>query len=69
MYNSGRLTHILKICRIFLKTEFKTYLIGENVELLLSRIAVISFCRDVIKEAETAEKFPISDDFVSKYEI
>lgn len=39
------------------------------MEALISRIAVVSFCRDVVKEAETAKEFQVSDDFVSKYQL
>lgn len=42
-------------------------LIGENVEVLVSRIAVTSFCRDIIKESEMAKEIKVSNDFVSKY--
>lgn len=38
------------------------------MEALISRIAVVSFCRDVVKEAETAKEFQVSDDFVSEYQ-
>lgn len=37
---------------------------GENIEKLVSRIAVTSFCRDIIKESENPKDVKVSNDFV-----